>query len=560
MTESIDPRPTAARLLAASLATHGVDRMFSVAGESYLSLLDALHDLPDIDLVTCRHEGSAGFMAVADAKLTGRAGVFLVSRGPGATNATIAVHAANEDATPLVLLVGGVTTGETDRESFQDFDAGRLFGGMAKAVWTVLEPENLCEFLARAFSLAESGTPGPVVLILPENMLTRRTDAAPTRRAEVDVAEVGPASLAKVRQLLTAAQRPVLLVGSRLNRAGGREAIRAAAERHRLPVLTSNKNQHLYNNRDAQYAGHLHNNTQAAQRSAVDKADLVVAVGTRLDVVTTKDHTFPASPEPRQPLVHVYPDAARLGPYHRPQLGICADPVAFLQALADSPPVPPAGDRDAWIAELHGIEERKARWEPVRAPDGVVFGAVAAALDDLTHGDVTIVVDSGTFTSWIYRYVRFGRRGRLVGISSSAMGFGVPGGVAAAMRCAKAGTPVVVVVGDGGFLMNPSELITAVERHLRLVIVVANNGSYGTIRLHQEREYPGRVTGTELKNPDFARLAEAFGAAGFTATTDQEVRASLLKALSNDGPAVVDVRTSLSYITAYKTIPTDRGR
>lgn len=560
MTEPIDTRPTAARLLAASLAAHGVDRMFSVAGESYLSLLDALYDLPDIDLVTCRHEGSAGFMAVADAKLTGRTGVCLVSRGPGASNAAIAVHAANEDATPLVLLVGGVTTEEVDRESFQDFDAGRAFGGFAKAVWTVWEPQYLTEFLTRAFRLAESGTPGPVVLVLPENMLTRRTDGAPARPAEVEVAEVAGSSLAKVRRMLTAARRPVLLVGSRLNRAGGREAIRAVAERHRLPVLTSNKNQHLFDNRDPQYAGHLHNNTQAAQLSAVDEADLVLAVGTRLDVITTKDHAFPGSPEPRQPLVHVYPDAARLGAFHRPEVGICADPVAFLRALADSPPIVPQGDRDAWIAKLHGVEEQKARWETVQAADGVVFGMVAAVLDDLTDGDVTIVVDSGTFTSWIYRYVRLGRRSRLVGISSSAMGFGIPAGVAAALRRAEAGTPVVAVVGDGGFLMNPSELITAVDRHLPLVVVVANNGSYGTIRLHQEREYPGRVSATVLENPDFARLAEAFGAAGFTATTNREVRACLLKALATNGPAVVDVRTSLSHITAYRTIPVDRGR
>jgi acetolactate synthase-1/2/3 large subunit len=360
--------------------------------------------------------------------------------------------------------------------------------------------------------------------------------------------------------MLTAAQRPVLLVGSRLNRPGGRDAIRAAASRHQLPVLTTNKNQHLFDNRDPMYAGHLHNNTQPAQLAAVDEADLLLAVGTRLDVVTTKDHTFPGSPEPRQPLVHVYPDAARLGPYHRPEVAICADPVAFLRALAESPPILPAGDRDAWIAKLHGIEERKAHWDLVQAPDGVVFGAVAAALDDLTEGEVTVVVDSGTFTSWIYRYVRLGRRSRLVGISSSAMGFGIPGGVAAALRRAEADTPVVAVVGDGGFLMNPSELITAVERQLPLVVVVANNGSFGTIRLHQEREYPGRTIATDLENPDFARLAEAFGAAGFTATTSAEVRPSLLKALAVNGPAVVDVKTSLSHITAYRTIPADRGR
>ncbi|WP_018348304.1 thiamine pyrophosphate-dependent enzyme [Longispora albida] len=538
--------PTTAQTLVASLAGHGVDRVFCVAGESYLPVLDALHD-SGIDVVTCRHEGSAAFMAVADAKLTGRAGVCLVSRGPGAANAAVAVHAAAEDGTPLLLLVGGVAEAEIDQEVFQSLDSGRFFGGIAKAAWTLHDPAAAASLAARAFRLAESGTPGPVILTLPEDVLAREDPiGVPSAQAAMGATLPGGASLRLARRLLAQACRPLLLAGGRLSNPEGRELIRKVAERHGLPVVTSNKHQHLLPGQHPSYAGMLHNATQSGQLSAFLESDLVLAVGTRLDSVTTKDHSFPGA---GQRLVHVYPDAARIGSWHPVDLGVDASPAAFLAEMATWEP---SSIEDGWTARLHQLEADKAVWEPAEAADGVVFGAVMAELGEQTGGDLNLVVDSGTFTSWAYRYVRLGERGRLLGLGSSSMGFGVGAGVAAALR--SDGTPTVVVIGDGGFVMNPGELITACARRLPLVVIVANNGSYGTIRLHQELHHPGRIIATDLANPDFARLAEAFGALGLRVDSTEQIRPALAKALGSGGPAVIEVRTSLKHITAYRRI------
>lgn len=553
MSATAPERPTAAGTLVASLRAHGTDRVFCVAGESYLPVLDALYDTPLIDVVTCRHEGSAGFMALTEAKLTGRAGVCLVSRGPGATNAAIAVHAARDDAAPLILLVGGVASGEADREAFQDIDCARLFGGLAKATWTVREPAKAGEFVARAFRVAESGTPGPVVLALPADVLGQ-ADPVGIPAARTAPSELGCAgsALKAVRELLSTARRPLVLAGELLDTAVGRARLRDVAQRHVLPVVTANKYQHLLPNRHPSYAGHLHNSTQADQLAALDQADLVLAVGSRLDSVTTQGGKFPAAPMPRQPLVHVYPDAERLGARHQVASGFALDPVPFLDRMLRWPARNPGGRRRDWVAQLHQIEVGQSAWQPLRADDGVVFGIVAASLDELTDGDVTIIVDSGTFTSWIYRYVRFGTRGRLLGISSSSMGFGVGAGVSAALRSDD--VPTVVIIGDGGFLMNPGELITACSRNLHVVYVVANNGSYATIRQHQERVYPGRNIGTDLANPSFAAMADAFGALGLEAHTAEEVGPCLATALECGRPAVVEVRTSLRHITAWRVL------
>lgn len=548
--------PTAATTLVASLAALGVDRVFCVAGESYLPVLDALYGHDVIDVITCRHEGSAGFAALADAKLTGRTGVCLASRGPGASNAAIAVHAAAEDGSPLLLLVGAVPAAKSGREVFQDVDCAALFGGIAKAVLTLNDPGAAAELTARAIRIAEQGTPGPVVLVLPEDLLARPdpvgVPAAPVGQESTEPA--GPA-LDTARILLAGSRRPVLLAGARLDNPTGRRLLAEIAERHTIPVLTSNKHQHLLPNRHPAYAGHLHNATQKAQRSVLQDADLVLAVGTRLDRVTTGGHQFPAA-VPRQPLVHVYPDAERIGRTHRPSAGLAVDPVAFLRVLAGWPATEVA-ERVEWRDRLHAIETAKADWHPVAATDGIPFGAVAAELDRLTDGDVTVLVDSGTFTSWVYRYLRFGRHGRLVGISSSTMGFAVGGAVAAALRTD--GVPTVAMIGDGGFLMNVGELATAVRHRARLVYVVSNNNSYGTIRLHQERTYPGRTIATGLSNPDFVALAMSFGIPAYRASTPEQVRPSLSRALdqARSGPALVEVTTSLEHITAYQRLTGD---
>jgi acetolactate synthase-1/2/3 large subunit len=554
---------TAAATVAESLRRHETDRVFCVAGESFLPVLDALYE-PEaasrpgagiepgtgIQVVTCRHEGSAGFMALADAKITGRAGVCLVSRGPGAANASIAVHSAWQDATPLIVIVGQVRQGERSLDSFQEVDCPRFFGSMAKAVLAVNDPATAADTVARAFRIAESPTRGPVIVEVPEDVIGAPDPAGrPSARLAPCLTEPRGDDISGIRAMLARSGRPLLLAGERLDSPSGRAALRRVSERYGLPVVTANKQQHLIDNRHPHYAGHLHNATQAAQLAAFAESDLVLAVGTRLDRVTTRRGRFPAG----QPLIHVHDDPARLGGFHAPEVAVACDPALFLDRLDEAEEEPPeAADRSLWIKRLHGIEEEKAEWRPVRAPDGVVFGEVVSALDARTNGEATVIVDSGTFTSWVYRYTRFGERGRLLGLTSSPMGFGVPAGVAAALRAR--GEPVIVVAGDGGFLMNGTELITAVEHRLPLVVIVADNRSYATIRLHQEREFPGRTIATDLANPDFAALATAFGALGLYAETPEQVGAALDAALGHPGPSLVHVRTSLTHTTPYRRI------
>ncbi|TML57171.1 MAG: thiamine pyrophosphate-binding protein [Actinobacteria bacterium] len=544
---------TVARGLVAALARRGVDRIFCVAGESYLPVLDVLYDTPEIDVVTTRHEGSAAFMAVTDAKLTGRAGVCLVNRGPGAANASIGVHAAAQDAAPLLLLVGHVRRAQIGKDVFQELDCLQMFGRLAKGIWVLHDAGSAEEFVSRAVRAAESGTPGPAVLVLPEDVLGEpfAGDAGeePRRREWAAPAET---AVDDVELLLRTARRPLTLAGAGVTSPSGRAALRAFSETHVVPVCTANKRQSALDNRHPHYAGHLHNATPAGQLALLDRADLVLAVGTRLDDVTTRGGLFPAAPEPHQALVHVYPDEGRIGVVHRPALGLACDPVALLRALADRPGPPLRNEREAWARELHRYEAEKAVWRPVDAGDGIVFGEVVAALDRLTGGDVVVTVDSGVFTSWVYRYLRFGPRGTLLGVSSSAMGYGVPAAVAALLRGSD--VPVVAFVGDGGFLMNGSELATAVARRLPLVVVLSNNGSYGTIRMAQEQEFPGRSIATDLVNPDFARMAEAYGALGLTASEPGDVEPALRHALAHDGPVLVEVKTSLSWISAYRRL------
>jgi len=552
---------TAAQVLVDSLVAHGVDRVYCVAGESYLTVLDALYDSP-IDVVTCRHEASAGFAALADGKLTGRPGVVLVNRGPGASNATIALHAARQDAAPLLLIVGHVRSGEIGRDSFQEVDYHLTYADLAKGVWTLHRAGHTAETVTRALRSTVQATPGPAVLVLPEDVLAE--PAAVAGQAQPGALSLTPcppdsATVARISELLTAARRPLLIGGGLLASAAGRRALGRAAERHVLPVAVSNKHQDLFDNTHPLYAGHLNIATQPAQRALLGEADLVLAVGTRLDAVTTQNHTLPAAPVPAQTLIQVYPDPGRLGRVCQPTEALACDPVAFLTALGDT--VPGLGielaDRWDWAARVHRTEARSAAWRPHESIDGLPFGSVVAALNALTEPDAVITVDAGNFTSWVHRYYRFAPVGTLLGLGCGAMGFGVPSGLAAALR--HPDRQVVTVVGDGGFLMTGTELATAVQRRARLVVVIADNGSYGTIRQHQERAYPARVVATDLLNPDFAALARAFGARGIRIEDERDLNVGLREALDYDGPTVVSVRTSLAWISAYQHLALPTG-
>lgn len=540
----------AADLLVDCLAAQGADRVFCVPGESYLPVLDALHDHAGIATVTCRHEGGAGFMAVADAKLTGRPGLCFVSRGPGATNAAIAVHTAEQDAVPLILFVGQVPRGQLGRGAFQEVDYAKTFADMAKGVWTIHDPTRLPEILARAFAVAMAPTPGPVVVVLPEDLLEEACDTPPCGPPPAQRGSSGEAAAAEVAARLAAAERPLLIAGGGLEGEAGRAALASAARALALPVVTSFKRQDLFPNEDPLYAGHLGFKIPAAQRALYAEADLVLAVGTRLGEVTSQGYRFPAAPQPVQPLIHVHADPAQLGRVFAAELSLAADPAAFLQALAAHHSPPPAA-RKAWTARLH---ERVAAARPWQPPaDGLLdMGAVVAVLCERAEDDAIFITDAGNFSGWLHRHFAFNGRHRLLGAVGGAMGFGMPAAVAAGLR--HPGRQVITLIGDGGMLMTGGELATALQNGVPVKIFLSDNGSYGTIRMHQERQYPGRPAATDLRNPDFAALAEAYGARGLRLERIEEAPAVVAEALAEPGPVVVSVRTALEHVSAFATL------
>ncbi len=544
----------AADLLAECLAAHGVDRIFCVPGESYLSLLDALADRPAIDLVVCRHEGGAGLMGVADARLTRRPGVVAVSRGPGATNASIAVHLAQQDALPLVLLVGQVARHERGRGAFQEVDYAAFLGSMAKMVAEVNDAGRLPETIARAFHAARSGTPGPVVIALPEDMLADDTAAQVIAPVDPAVSLPAPGLVAKAAALLGEAKRPLLIAGGALDDARGRAALARAAETHGLPVVLTFKHQEIFDNASPLYAGHLGFKIPKPQVEALSRADLVLAVGTRIGDTPSQGYNFPSAPEPAQPLIHVWPDPEVIGRVFRPTLGLSCDPAGFIEMLAEIN-LPEVPERAGWAAELHAIAT--PGYTPEARADGVEFGAVVAELARTAPHDTILTMDAGNFSSWIHRVWPWDGTQQAIGASGGAMGLGVPGAVAASLR--NPGRCVLGFTGDGGALMTGSELATAVAKGAKPKIIVSANGSYGTIRLHQERDHPGRVSGTDLANPCFASWGRSFGALGIRVESPEEVADACAELLAHDGPAVMHVQASLEAIAATTTITKLRG-
>ncbi len=531
----------AADLIVQSLKAHGVSRIYCVPGESYLALLDALHE-SGIEVIVCRHEGGAGFMACAEAKLTGRPAVFMVSRGPGATNASIAVHMADQDALPVILLVGQVAREERSRAVFQEVDYERFFGGMAKGVYEVNDGRKLHELLPRSFRLAQQGTPGPVVLSLPEDMLN---DEVPVSEPVVfPLAEVSfnPADLGRIQALIDGSERPVLVAGGMLRSAEGKAALQRFAEAQRVPVAVTWKNQDIFDNTSPLYAGHLGFGALAVHKAALADADLIIAVGTRLGDVASLGFTFPQAPSPKQTLVHVYPDGKPIGFVFRTDLGLVADPVSVLSGLANTARVVNAA-RESWISKLNGVVRGLQVFTPVEAEDGVDFGVVVEALSRLAPSDTIIVTDAGNISTWVHRHWKMTAENTLIGGIVGAMGLGVPGAVAASLEQPK--RTALCFVGDGGVLMTGQEIATAMAHGAAPKIVISNNGIYGTIRTHQEREFPGRVSGTMLKNPDFTSWAESFGAKAFTLVRgDNDVDGTVAAFLAAEGPAVLHVKSS----------------
>ncbi|MBU0723817.1 MAG: pyruvate decarboxylase [Alphaproteobacteria bacterium] len=543
--------PTAAQSLVEILHRNGIDRVFCVPGESYLGIMDALHDSP-IDVVTARHESSAGFMAIADARLTGRPGVFTVSRGPGATNAAIAIHTAEQDAVPLILIIGQIEKKDLRREAFQEIDYGRMYGGIAKWVAEAIDATQIPELTAKAIRIATSGTPGPVVLVIPEDLqfpeATMPAEVMQQRRPAIPA----PADIDDVRALLEAAQQPLIIAGGGLDVPGGREALLDLAERWNVPVAVSFRRQDLFPNAHPLYAGDLGLANPKQQIAAFQEADLILALGTRLGDITTQNYSFPDYPKPRQKLVHCHDDTRIIGQHFIADIGIAASPKALIEALSAGEKAPAT----AWSERLRGLYVEYATWKTRTAEDGVVFGNVVDALNGILAKDGIIVADAGTFASHVYRHIPYHFPQRLLAPIAGSMGYGMPAAVAASLRYPD--RQVICLIGDGGFLMTGSEFITAIARKLPLLVIVSNNNSYASIRIHQEKHYPGRVVATDLVNPDFVALAKAYGATAFRIDTEAEITPVLRQAMATQGPRFIEVRASLeTYLPAIHASAAD---
>jgi acetolactate synthase-1/2/3 large subunit len=539
---------TGAQILVDQLLLNGVDTAFCVPGESYIAVLDAIHDAP-IRLLSCRHEAGAANMAEAFGKLTGRPGICLVTRGPGATHASVGVHTAYQDSTPMILLVGQVPRQMIGREAFQELDYPAVFGGLAKWAAQVDRAERVPELLARAFAVATEGRPGPVVLALPEDVLVEESnvpDAAPVHpvRPTPDAGR-----LERLRELLAGSERPLAIVGEGGWSATAASDILAFAEASELPVAASFRCQDYVDNRSRVYAGHLTIGPDPKLARRVRDADLVLAVGGRLGEITTSGYTLLEVPKPRQTLVHVHPDPDELGRVYEPELGIVSGLPEFAAAARRLAPTDPSGRLD-WTREARDDYLANLRHTPVS--DGVDLGDVMAQLRERLPGDAIFTCGAGNFTVWAHRFYEFSQYGTQLAPRSGAMGYGVPAALAA--KVVHPDRVVVCLAGDGDFMMASQELATAVQHELPVVVLVANNGMFGTIRMHQERHYPGRVSGTDLVNPDFAAYARAFGAFGELVERTDDFPEALERALRADRPAVVELRVDPEQITPRATL------
>jgi acetolactate synthase-1/2/3 large subunit len=518
------------------LAANGIQAAFCVPGESFLAVLDALHDAPT-RLITCRHEAAAANMAVAWGKLTGRPGVCLVTRGPGATQASVGVHTAAQDSVPLLLLVGQVGRGQRGREAFQELDVPASFGPMAKWAAEAEDPARLPELLARAVQVAVSGRPGPVVLALPEDVLAARVEVADARPVRPVAPGADPADLERLRELLAGAGRPLLVAGGPGWTPAAAAALRALAEAWRLPVAVSFRSQDVLDNRSPSYVGDLGVGANPALGERVRAADLLLAVGPRLGEITTGGYRLLEAPLPRQRLVHVHPGTAELGRLYQPDLAVNAAVEPFLAALRSGPAVP----GEAWAGWTEAARADYLAWmRPLPAPGRLDLGQVLAWLRERLPDDAILASGAGNYTVWVHRHFQFRRLGTQLAPKSGAMGFGLPAALAA--KVVHPRRTVVAVAGDGDFLMTGQELATAVQHRLDVVVLVVNNGMYGTIRMHQERAFPGRVIASDLVNPDFPALARAYGAFGEAVEETGAFPAAFERALHADGPALLDLR------------------
>lgn len=542
---------TGGEILIDALLLHGANLAFCVPGESFLGALDAMYGQRDrFRIIACRHEAGAVNMAEAAGKLTGRPGVAFVTRGPGATHGSVGVHTAAQDSTPLVLFIGQVKRAHRGREAFQEMDFKALFGNVAKAVFEAECAADLPDMVADAFALALSGRPGPVVVVTPEDVLTERSDAADSIPEPIAHPTPQPIDMAKLREALLAAHRPMMIVGGSGWTAAARDQLTQFAERFDLPVTTAWRRKDRFDNTHRCYIGDLGLAVDPNLAQRVGDADLILAVGARLDDNTTSGYTLLSPPNPRQRLIHVYPIATEFGRVYRPLLGIESDMTAFAAAAAKLRGPDAIVPWAEWRAEARSDYESFAAPRP--CPGLVDLPRLFADLPSHLPVDAIITNGAGTYTAWHHRFFLHRHFGTYVGPISGAMGYGLPAAIAAKAVYPK--RTVVALAGDGCLMMSIAELATARQYHLPVVVLVLNNGLYGSIRMHQERHYPGRAIATGLVNPDFAALARSFGCHGETVRTTAEFWPALQRSLGSGTTAVIDVHVDPEAIMPYVTL------
>ncbi|MBB3178840.1 thiamine pyrophosphate-binding protein [Variovorax sp. Sphag1AA] len=558
------PQP-AGHLIVECLIEQGVELAFGVPGESFLAVLDGFHQYGDrIRFIVNRQEGGAAFMAEAHGKLTGRPGVCFVTRGPGATNASIGVHNAFQDSTPMVLFVGDVGSDFRDREAFQEVDYGSFFGpstkGFAKRVERIDDANRIPEYIARAFATAMNGRPGPVVLVLPEDMLRSSTTSRPLRRVEAVEPWSDPGALRTLRELLLKSQRPLVIAGGGGWTQQAAQALQRFAENWKLPVANAFRFQDTFDNHHPLYAGDvgIAINPKLAER--VRQSDLILAIGPRLGEMTTSGYTLLEAPKPKQTLVHIHASAEELNRVYQADLAINAGMSAAARSL-EVLSAPTELPWEAWTASanadyLANLEPQSLAGLPAETPRGAVdMVAVVQLLQKHLPPDAAITNGAGNFASWVHRYFRYhgltkGAKTQLAP-TSGAMGYGVPAGIAANLAT---GRVAFTIAGDGDFLMTGQELATASQHGGKSIIVLLNNGMYGTIRMHQEREYPTKVSGTELRNPDFCALARAYGYAAERVTETAQFEGALQRALAADTGTLIEIPLDPEVITTRGTL------
>jgi acetolactate synthase-1/2/3 large subunit len=549
---------TVAHLLAESLEAHDVDQVYCVPGESYVGLTSALIEKNSIRVIVCRHEGGAGFMAMADGRLRDRAGVAMVSRGPGLSNAMVALHSAFHDATPVVMLIGQVERQDFGRLALQEQNYSRLLSDVTKLVIEVNEPEQASEAIARAFHVAESGTPGPVAVVVPEDIFDAETDEAVGLARPRVVSAPRPNDLDRLAVMLAGADRPLVLVGGGLLADAVHDNavfadLNRLAEQWVLPISPTHRRPQLFDATHPNYGGYMGIRVPPDLLGEMKRADLLVALGERMTDSVSQSYTFPTAPKPQLPFVHVWPDPNEVGRVWRPDLGLPCSPYEVIRALLRRGAPADAAKRRGWVDRLNAIHRKllAKEWEPTG--DGINFAAIVCEVDKHLAPDATVTTDAGNFASFVHRYIGF-RQGQVFLASVvGAMGSGMPMAVAAALR--RPGTQVVAFVGDGGALMTGNEIATARQYGVNPIMIISDNGMYGTIGMHSYVRYPERplMAGTRLTNPDFAQWGRSFGAEGITIKSEAEVADGIARAFSvQTRPVVVHCQTSAIQMSAWR--------